>query len=86
LDSSQKFELKQVGPSLFSKGAYHENQEVDWSLPPKFNEQEELQVLELESCEVVEEFEPPLPQKECLHSKQELRTTLFEERGFDVYF
>ena len=86
LDSPQKFELEQVGPSLFLKGACHENQEVDWYLPPKFDEQEELQALELESCGVVEEFEPPLPQKECLHSQQELRTILFEERGLDVYF
>jgi len=86
LDSPQKFELEQVGPSLFSKGACHESQQVDWYFPPKFDGQEELQVLGLESYGVVEEFEPPLPQKECLHSQQELRTILFEERGFDVYF
>jgi len=59
---------------------------VDWNLPPKFDEQEELELLELEPCGVVEEFERPLSQKECLHLQQELRTVLFEERGYDVYF
>jgi len=86
LYSPQKFELEQVGPSLFSNGACDENQEVDWNLPPKFDEQEELQVLDLEPRGVVEEFEPHLSQKECLHSQQELTTILFEERGYDVYF
>jgi len=85
LDNPQNFELEQVGPSLPSIGACHESQEVDWNLPPKFDEQE-LQVFELEPSGVVEEFEPPLPQKESLHSQQELRTILFEERENDVYF
>ena len=86
LDSPQMFGLEQVGLSLFSNGACQENQEVDWNLRPKFDEQEELQVLELEPCGVVEGFEPPLPRKECLHSQQELRIILFEEREHDVYF
>jgi len=85
LDSPQNFELEQVGPSLPSNGACHDNQEADWNLPPMFDEQE-LQVFKLEPCGVVEEFEPPLPQKESLHSQQELRTILFEERENDVYF
>ena len=69
LDCPKKFELEQVGPSLFLNGACYENQEVDWNLPPKFDEQEELQVLELEPCGIVEKFEPPLPQKERFHSQ-----------------
>jgi len=85
LDSPQNFELEQVGPSLPSNGACHDNQEADWNLPPTFDEQE-LQVFKLEPCGVVEEIEPPLPQKESLHSQQELRTILFEERENDVYF
>uniref|UniRef100_A0A7C9A8Q5 Uncharacterized protein n=1 Tax=Opuntia streptacantha TaxID=393608 RepID=A0A7C9A8Q5_OPUST len=85
LDSPQNFELEQVGPSLPSNGACHDNQKADWNLPPTFDEQE-LQVFKLEPCGVVEEFEPPLPQKESLHSQQELRTILFEERENDVYF
>ena len=27
-----------------------------------------------------------MPQEECFHSQQELRTILFEEREYDVYF
>ena len=84
LDSPQNFELEQVGPSLPSIGACHDHQEMDWNLPPKCDEQE-LQVFELESCGEVEEFEPPLPQKESLQSQQELRTILFEERENDVH-
>jgi len=61
LDNQQKFELERVGPSFFSNGAFHENQEVDWNLPRKFDKQEELQVVEFKPCGVVEEFEPPLP-------------------------
>ena len=38
LDNPQKFELEQVGSSLFSNGACQENQEVDWNLRPKFDE------------------------------------------------
>ena len=45
LDSPQKFQLEKVGRSLFPNGACHENQEVDWNLPPKCDEQKELQVL-----------------------------------------
>ena len=67
-----------------SIGACHEHQEVDWNLRPKCDEQEP-QVFELESCGDVEEFEPLLPQKESLHSQQELRTILFEERERMMY-
>jgi len=87
MDSPQELELEEGGPSLFSNGARHENQELDWTLPLKFDEQEDdkLQVSELQPCNVVEELEPPSPQKECPNSQQELRTILFKERGNDVY-
>ena len=57
-------------------------------LPPKFDELEidEHQVSDLEPCEVVDEIEGLLCQEECPHLQQELRTILFEERGFNVYF
>ena len=56
--------------------------------PPKFDELEieELQVFDLEQCGVVEGIEELLSQEECPCLQQELRTILFEERGFDVYF
>ena len=56
--------------------------------PPKFDELEveEPQASDLEPCEVVDEIEQLLCQEECPRLKQELRTVLFEERGFDVYF
>jgi len=38
LDNPQNFELEQVGPSLPSNGACHDNQEADWNLPPTFDE------------------------------------------------
>jgi len=41
---------------------------------------------DLEPYEVVEVFEQLLIQEECPHSKQELRTIIFKEKGFDVYF
>jgi len=58
---------RKVGQHFFFIGACHENHEVNWNLPPRFDELEveELQVLDLEPCGVVEEFEPPLIQKEC---------------------
>ena len=56
-------------------------------LPPRFDELEieELQVSGLEQFGVVEGIEEVLSQEECSHLQQELRTILFEERGFDVY-
>ena len=56
--------------------------------PPKFDELEveEPQMSDFEPCEVIDEIEELLCQEEFPHLQQELRTILFEERGFDVYF
>jgi len=80
-------EGKQGEPLIF-KEECHENPEVNCNLLPRFDELEigKLQVSDLEQCGVVEEIEELLSQEECPHSQQELRTILFEERGFDVYF
>ena len=56
--------------------------------PPKFDELEveEPQVSDFEPCEVIDEIEELLCQEEFPHLQQELRTILFEERGYDVHF
>ena len=61
---------------------------MNCDIAPKSDEleTEELQVPDLEQYGVVEEIEELLSQEEFLHSQQQLRTILFEERSFDVYF
>ena len=56
--------------------------------PPKFDELEveEPQMSDFEPCEVIDEIEELLCQEEFPHLQQELRTILFEERGYDVHF
>ena len=77
-----------LGEHLIFKEECHESHEVNCDLSLKFDELEieELQVSHLEQCGVVEGIEELLCQEECPHLQQELRTILFEERGFDVYF
>ena len=71
---------------IFKEGC-HEKPEANCDQPPRFDELgiEELQVPDLEQYAVVEGIEELLSQEECPHLQQELRTILFEERGFDVY-
>jgi len=73
---------------LIVKERCDENHEVNCDLPPRFDELEieECQVSELEECGVIGGIEELLSQEACPHSQQELRTILFKERGFDVYF
>ena len=78
----------ELGRHLIFKEECHESHEVDCDLPPKFDELkiEELEVSDLEQCGVVDGTVELWSQEECPHSQQELRTILFEKRGFGVYF
>ena len=73
------------GEPLILKEEHHESHEVNCGLPPKLDELEIEEPL-VEPCEVVDEIGEPLCQEENPHLQQELRTILFEERGYDVYF
>ena len=78
---------EQLGRPLIFKEGCHEKHKANCELPPRFEELqiEELQVSDLEQCGLVEGIEELLSSEECRHLQQELRTILFEERGFDVY-
>ena len=73
------------GEPLILKEEHHESHEVNCGLPPKLDELEIEEPL-VEPCEVVDEIGEPLCQEENPHLQQELRTILFEERGYDVHF
>ena len=110
LELKKQREIEQAVVST-EKTQNPEGTEVDFDLPPRFDEDHEEETTKkgvvektenpsklhthtpphtfpdkLASCGVVEEFEPPLPQKESLHSQQELRTILFKEGENDVDF
>ena len=78
----------ELGEPLIFKEGCHENHVVNCDLTPRFDELEikGLGVSDLEECGVVEGIKELLSKEECRHLQQELRTILFEQRGFDVYF
>ena len=81
-------ELLEEEPSSTFNEECQEDDGVDRNEAPRVeeHESEEIEVPELKPCGMVEGFKHLSIHEECPHSQQELRTILFEERGFDVYF
>ena len=75
--------VDEIEELLYQEECPHSQQESPRSYELEI---EELQVSDLEQCGDVDGIEELLCQEECPHLQQELRTILFEERGFDVYF